>query len=227
MFGLEAEKREASIGTQVQYGTQIQYDAQAHNPVVLVPGFRDNYRVFSKLIDHLAMAGFSIHPLSLKPSDGRVPLNQLADQVAAYVENTFPASQSLDFVGFSMGGLVTRYYLQRLGGVGRTHRFVTLGSPHRGTWIAYGSSRPGVRQMRPGSDFLQDLAQDLEVLDEVDFTSIWTPLDLTIVPSTSSVMPVGREERLLLPHHRALVTDPRCLERVIQALRAPVRRWDD
>lgn len=196
--------------------------ATAH-PVVLVPGYRDNSVVFRRLTHYLHEEGFKVHPLTLHPSDGRVPLNRLAEQVEHYVSTTFPNGDVLNFVGFSMGGIVVRYYLQRLGGLARAERLVTLGSPHRGTWMAYYSGRPGVRQMRPGSPFLQDLAQDEAQLDQIQFTSIWTPLDLTIVPSSSSVIPTGQHKRLLVPYHRALVTDVRSLQSVADALLEPLQ----
>jgi triacylglycerol lipase len=188
------------------------------HPVLLVPGYRDNSSVFRKLTNFLRDEGFNVHPLTLRPSDGRLPLNQLAEQVAAYVESTFTESARLNFVGFSMGGIIVRYYLQRLGGLARTDRVITLGSPHRGTWMAYYSGRPGVRQMRPGSSFLLDLAQDEASLNQVQFTSIWTPLDLTIMPSSSSVITAGQQKRLLLPYHRALVTSNQSLQSIVQAL---------
>ncbi|MEZ4633527.1 MAG: hypothetical protein R2856_00835 [Caldilineaceae bacterium] len=188
-------------------------------PVVLVPGFRDNSTVFRRLTHYLQKERFDVHALTLRPSDGRMPLDHLAHQVAAYVDRTFAADTVLDFVGFSMGGIVLRYYLQRLGGLAKAEHFVTLGSPHRGTWMAYYSGRPGVRQMRPGSPFLADLAEDEERLNEIKFTSIWTPLDLTIVPSSSSVLTAGTHHPLLLPYHRALVTNGRALQTVAQVLR--------
>lgn len=192
------------------------------HPVILVPGYRDNSRVFKRLTHYLKAQHFDVHALSLQPSDGRLPLNQLAEQVATYVEDRFAPDQVLDFVGFSMGGIVLRYYLQRLGGLARADHFITLGSPHRGTWMAYYRNRPGLLQMRPRSPFLMDLAQDEEMLSQIRFISIWTPLDLTIVPSSSSVTSVGQHQRLMVPYHRALVTDGRSLQMVAQTLVEPV-----
>ncbi|MBI3957323.1 MAG: lipase [Chloroflexi bacterium] len=197
-----------------------------HNPVVMAPGYRDDASVFARFVDYLRGQNFNTFPMTLAPSDGRVPLEALASQVSDFVEQSFAPEQRLDFVGFSMGGVVLRYYLQRLGGLARAQRFVTLGTPHRGTWIAYGSNRPGVRQMRPGSAFLRNLAEDADRLGKISFTSIWTPLDLTIVPARSSAIDVGRHERVRIPHHRALVTNRRSLERVAAALRETVGQWD-
>lgn len=191
---------------------------QHSRPVVLVPGYNDDSTVFQHLTHFLQRHQFNVHALTLFPSDGSVPLDELALQVAAYVDCTFAADTPVDFVGFSMGGIVLRYYLQRLGGLSRAEHFITLGSPHRGTWMAYYTGAPGVRQMRPRSSFLVDLAQDEAKLAKIKFTSIWTPLDLTIVPSHSSVLSVGRHQPLNLLYHRALISDVRALRLVVQTL---------
>lgn len=191
------------------------------NPVILVPGYRDDAAVLAHLTTFLAEQNFRPYPIALVPSDGRVALEILAQQVADFVNRTFAGDQLLDFVGFSMGGVVLRYYLQRLGGLERTRHFVTLGTPHRGSWTAYGSNRPGIRQMRPGSGFLRDLSSDAERLGAIGFTSIWTPFDLMIIPACSSAMAEAHDEPLFVLHHRALLTSRRALARVTEALGRP------
>ncbi len=51
----------------------------------------------------------------------------------------------VDVIGHSLGGLIARYYVQRLGGDIRAHTLVTLGTPHGGTRIAPLLSAPVVR----------------------------------------------------------------------------------
>jgi len=63
-------------------------------------------------------------------------LDQLGQQVANYV-STFAPEQPFDIVGFSMGGIVSRYYVQRLWGIDRVQRLHYAGFPHHGTWMAY------------------------------------------------------------------------------------------
>ena len=158
------------------------------------------------------------HALDLIPGNGEAALDDLARQVAAYIESNFTADRSIDLVGFSMGGLVARFYLQRLGGASRTRRLITIGSPHNGTWTAYVRSSPGVRQMRPGSAFLQDLNGDIAALDPVRVTSIWTPFDLMILPAASSRFNGARNIRINVGAHPLMVRDRRVLELVHQLL---------
>jgi triacylglycerol lipase len=197
------------------------------NPVVLVHGIWDQEKIFCHLCDYLQNQGWSVHTLNLTPNTGAAPLETLAEQVANFVQQRFKPDQRFDLVGFSMGGLVTRYYIQRLGGVERVQRYVTISAPHHGTITAYGLPLKGVHQMRPESNFLKDLNRDaVEILGRLQFTSIWTPYDLMIVPAQSSQMPVGEEIKLSVAIHRWMVSDPTCLEAIAKVLSVPISQKD-
>lgn len=196
----------------------------SRNPVLLIHGLNDTEAVFHTMSTHLQQQGWSVHSLSLTPSNGNIPLEQLAAQVSDYATHAFAPGQTFDLVGFSMGGIVSRYYLQRLGGLERVQRFVTIASPHRGTVVAYGSLRPGCMQMRPNSPFLQDLNRDLDRLRRLDFTSIWTPLDLMIVPANSSQIPVARDLQVWVPAHAWMVSHYQTLQAVTTTLEQPLAR---
>ena len=63
----------------------------------------------------------------------------------------------IDLVAHSLGGLVSRYYLQRLGGARRVDRLITLGTPHHGTHAATFMPTKLVRQLLPEGPFIQEL----------------------------------------------------------------------
>ncbi|HLO86201.1 MAG TPA: alpha/beta fold hydrolase [Nostocaceae cyanobacterium] len=197
-------------------------NTQKLHPVVLVHGINDTGAVFNKMALHLRQRGWSVHTLDLLPKNGAGVLDQLARQVANYIAANFAPGQPLDLVGFSMGGLVSRYYVQRLGGIERVKRFITISSPHQGTVVAYGSWLAGCMQMRPNSPFLQDLNGDVQMLKQLNFTSIWTPYDLMIIPAQSSQLPVGKEITIPVALHPWMLRDARVLEVVVQALQEPV-----
>ena len=69
-------------------------------------------------------------------SFGRVPLRDLAQLLNDYILEQFGAKASIDLVGFSMGGVISRIWMQELGGACRTNRFISIGSPHLGTLTA-------------------------------------------------------------------------------------------
>lgn len=187
-------------------------------PLVLVHGLDDTHQVFWTMRRYLEARGWCIYAWDLSPSNGSVPLEHLAQQLADRIKTQIPPDQTFDLLGFSMGGIISRYYLQRLGGLGRVRRFISIASPHQGTWMGYMRWNPGCEQMRPQSNFLQDLNRDWQVLEQVGFTSLWTPFDLMIVPPTSSVLPVGRSIQIPVGLHPWMLTDPRCLEQVARCL---------
>ncbi|MBD6614570.1 triacylglycerol lipase [Komarekiella sp. 'clone 1'] len=198
---------------------------QQRNPVVLAHGIDDTGAVFYRMADYLKQQGWSVYTLNLVPNNGDVGLDELAKQLANYIAATFVSEQPLDLVGFSMGGIVSRYYVQRLGGIERVQRFITISSPHYGTVTAYASQRPGCVQMRPNSIFLQDLNSDAAILKQLNFTSIWTPYDLMIVPARSSQMPVGGEVIVPVAMHPWMLRDSRSLAVVAEALTEPIKSY--
>src|SRR5437870_13355800 len=70
--------------------------------------------------------------------------------------------ERIDLVGHSQGGLVGRYYVQKLNGAHRVRHLVTLGTPHRGTpwarsWHLVGRTLPSLRTMDTGAQIIREL----------------------------------------------------------------------
>ncbi|MGB7441713.1 MAG: alpha/beta fold hydrolase [Coleofasciculaceae cyanobacterium] len=192
------------------------------NPVLLIHGYSDTTDVFGKMSDYLTNLGWSVHSFNLIPNRGELTLEQLAAQVADYVDRNFDYGQPLDLIGFSMGGIVSRYYIQRLGGIERVQRFICISAPNKGTLVVYPLFwLPGCQQMRPNSKFLQDLNRDCTVLERLNFTFMWTPFDLMIIPANSSVLPVGKEVKLPVSLHSWMLIDNRSLRAITTALSEP------
>jgi triacylglycerol lipase len=162
-----------------------------------------------------------IHGFDLRPSDGRVPISELARQVAEHADALRRESdaQSIDILGFSMGALATRCYLQQAGGRQHVRRFISISGPHAGTWTAFGLPFAGVRDMRPQSALLRALEADIDPFGAVEVHCIYTPFDLMIVPATSSVLRGAHSvHRLPVALHRWMIRDPRVLDLVAQLL---------
>jgi len=192
-------------------------NARSTLPVVLVHGIWNRAEIFTALKTYLEMNGHTVYALSMTPNNGDAQLERLADQVAAFIDSVLP-QQRFNLVGFSMGGLVSRYYVQHLGGLARVEKFVTISTPHLGTLLALGSSRPGVRQMRPDSNFIKALNRHKDCLKAVEFYSFWTPFDLLILPPWSSLLGIGRAQRLLIPSHNRMIRDQTGLAAIATAL---------
>ncbi|MDJ1180412.1 triacylglycerol lipase [Roseofilum sp. BLCC_M91] len=188
------------------------------NPVLLIHGIDDTGAVFRKMAAVLEHQGWFTYALDLVPNNGTVGLDRLAQQIKGYVDQAFSQDIRFDIVAFSMGGIISRYYLQRLGGLERCDRFITLSSPHHGSLMAYLRHNPGCVQMRPNSEFLQDLNRDGDRLNSIQFTSIWTNNDLMILPANSSQIPVGKNITVPVLIHPWMLTDNRTIELVVQCL---------
>jgi triacylglycerol lipase len=193
------------------------------NPVLLVHGLMDTSYKMRQIAAHLRGLGWQVADIDLTANNGDTPLEVLAQQVATKIERVFAPHQPIDLLGFSMGGLVSRYYVQRLGGIDRVQRFVTISTPHRGTIAANFSTRNGCIQMRPDHDFIRDLNRDVDRLKQLNFTSLWTPFDLIILPPSSSQLGIGREQQIPVLTHPLMVSDRRVLAAIATALSQPVK----
>ncbi|OCR01082.1 lipase [Oscillatoriales cyanobacterium USR001] len=192
------------------------------NPVLLIHGIWDTSAVFNPMTAYLSQRGLQVYSFDLIPNDGTIGLDILARQIAEFIDRTFTPEQHFDLVGFSMGGIVSRYYVQRLGGIDRVQRFITISSPHYGTLTAYSRMLPGYVQMRPGSSFLQDLNDDVTMLEKINFTSIWMSYDAMILPAHNSQMPVGKEIKKNVLFHHQMVKDMKVIQVIAEELEAPI-----
>lgn len=193
------------------------------HPILLVHGLMDTSYKMRKIASHLRGLGWQVFDINLTPNHGAARLEILAGQVAALIDRTFDPDRPIDLLGFSMGGLVARYYIQRLGGIDRVQRFITISTPHKGTIAAHFSMQPGCIQMRPEHEFIQDLNRDVDRLNSLNFTSLWTPFDLIILPPSSSQLGIGTERMISALTHPWMVSDPRTLNAIVDALSQPVK----
>ncbi len=128
--------------------------------VVLIHGIWDTFKTMRKMESVLREAGFEPLVISLTPNGGQRPLDDLGKQVDLQIRNRIPESARFSIIGFSMGGLVARSYLRQFGDPARVATFISIASPHHGTWLAWLDGNPGVRDMRPGSAFLSAIDAD-------------------------------------------------------------------
>ncbi|WGL17985.1 lipase [Microbulbifer bruguierae] len=166
----------------------------------------------------LEQAGFSAHTIRLKTNSGWYGMEPMAVQLGDLVEAVTPKGATCALVGFSMGGIVARYYLQRLNGAANVHKFIALSSPHFGSLWAHLLPYKGGRQLRIGSEFLHNLNRDAAMLEGVAPVSIWTPYDATIVPHTSSRLPLGETYQVPVSLHRWVPQNPEVIRIVVAEL---------
>ncbi|HEX5789656.1 MAG TPA: hypothetical protein VFY13_00820, partial [Luteolibacter sp.] len=117
----------------------------------------------------------------------------------------------VSIVGFSMGGLVSRYYLQEMGGAKRCDRLITISTPHKGSNLAWCMYGKGAWQMRPGSSFLKQLERSESKLGSMPVSSLRTPLDLVVIPSKHSNWARAENRSYWVSLHPMMLTNHRVL----------------
>ena len=170
----------------VQRGLLLGDVVAAGTPILLVHGLVDNRSVFAVLRRALRRRGFG-QVLTFDYSPLLSDVRTASEQLAAVVERTCESTgyERVHVVGHSLGGLVARYYVQRLGGDARVHTLCTLGSPHSGTWAAHLLPSRLLRQLRPHSPLLAELEAPTPGC-RTRFVAFWSDLDHLIVPKRSA-----------------------------------------
>lgn len=198
---------------------------QAHSPpLVLVHGLLDRPTVFNRLKKRL---GGQREPLlipALPLRLGATPVTEAAALLGSHIEAAFGQEQPVDLLGFSIGGVISRAWIQLLAGHRRTRRFISLGSPQQGTLTALPWPRritAGIADLKWGSPLLERLNGDLATLEPVDCCSFYSAIDLAIVPGWRAVLPVGPRHMLPVLTHPQLLRDPRALAPLAEELLRP------
>lgn len=158
----------------------------ANTPIVLVHGLVDNRSIFSMMRRGLRRRGFgSTYALNYSPltDDIRSVAVRLGDLVTEVLQET--GHDRVHVIGHSMGGLIGRYLVQRLGGDEQVHTLVTLGTPHSGTLPARFIPHPVVRQMRMGSDVITELAEPAAGC-RTRMLAMWSDLDQLVIPQRNA-----------------------------------------
>ena len=123
--------------------------------VTIVPGLVkiDGYtRIKNYLIQQLGLVdGRSFHAFPYDwRRDNRVVARRLESQAMDWLKHWRASSGHTDaklvLIGHSMGGLVSRYFVECLGGWKVTRTVLTLGTPHRGSLNAVGFLENGMKK---------------------------------------------------------------------------------
>ena len=190
-------------------------------PLVLIHGLWDTPHLFRRLVRRLDVHDIPLLVPHLPHRLGAVPLRTLAQQLDDHIRRRWGDDTEVDLLGFSMGGIIGRVWLQQLGGVRRTHRFISVGSPQRGTvtaqWIPSWLFA-GLADMKRGSPLLRALNADVQSLKRLDCVSFYCRWDLMVVPGWQAHLPVGTVRDLPVLTHQQLMSHPRALEELVRTL---------
>lgn len=203
-------------------------------PVLLVHGYADTkdspwWEVVTKYLREVGYTEGEIYVLDLGDVPGTTTDSprEYAEEVKAKLEAVSDQHGSeVDIVGHSMGGLDSRWCIEKLDGAGYVDDLITLGTPHQGTYAAYlGHLTDGGRDMQPGSDFLEEL-NDGTLAEGVDYNAFWSSTDELIDPNEYASLPSPEDESVEVAHstnsghqeHMQLVFDRAVFEQYYRRL---------
>jgi len=169
--------------------------ARGRRGVVFVHGFFCNRGLWTPWLRRVQADGRAFVAVNLEPVFGSI--DDYAPQIDEAVRRVTEATGLPPLlVCHSMGGLAARAWLKRMRAEARVLHVVTIGTPHRGTWLArFGHGHNG-RQMRLQSDWQAQLDHGMPEGRHALFTCWYSNCDNIVFPASTATLP-GADNRLV------------------------------
>ena len=187
----------------------------------MIHGLWNTSSIFSSITPKLDDIGIEYFAPTLKHSYGITSIIDLTNTLNELILEKYGLKKKVDILGFSMGGIIGRYWIQKFDGYKRTRRFISIGSPHKGTLIAQLVPEypfRGISQMKINSKFLRGLAKNDFFLDDIECISFFTYWDLMVFPSWLTNLNFGEKISLKVYKHRNLVKNSFSVEKIIEKI---------
>lgn len=184
--------------------------------IVFVHGFICNRGFWAPWMREAAARGHACIAPNLEPAFGGI------DTYAALIDDAVTRLRAATgrapvLVCHSMGGLAARAWLRHAGAVDRVRHVVTIGTPHRGAWIARWSHVENGRQMRIGGAWLQELEAALPAKSK--FTCWYGNADNIVFPPSTATLPQAENRLVPGAAHVDLAFQPRVINETFALLR--------
>ena len=152
---------------------------------------------------------------------GKTSIVELTNLLNDLILEKYGLEKELDILGFSMGGLIGRYWIKKFNGYKRTRQFITVGSPHNGTLTSQLVPKypfRGISEMKINSFLLRELSKYDYLLKGINCVSFFTYWDLMVFPGWKANLNSGEKVSLNIYKHKNLIRNPEAVERIIYRL---------
>jgi triacylglycerol lipase len=185
--------------------------------VVLVHGFVCNRGLWNPWMRELRARKTSFVAVNLEPVFGSI------DEYVSIIERAVQRIEAATgmpavLVGHSMGGLAIRAWLAQCNAHARVARVITVGSPHRGTWLARYGHTCNSKQMRAGGPWLSQLASREGTYQRSLFTCFFGRCDNIVFPVACATMEGARNLHLAGSAHVDMLFRPEVFSEVWKSL---------
>ena len=194
---------------------------EKRNPIILIHGLWNTSSIFSSITSKLDDIGIEYFAPTLNHSLGMTSIIDLTNILNELILEKYGLEKEIDILGFSMGGIIARYWLQKFNGNKRTRRLISIGSPHKGTLMAQLVPEfpfRGISEMKINSQFLKELAKNDCFLDGIECISFFTYWDLMVFPGWWTNLNIGEKIPLKVYKHRNLVRNNFSVEKIIKRI---------
>lgn len=184
--------------------------------VVLVHGFLCNRGFWLPWMERLQGLGVPYVSVNLEPIFGSI------DDYVPTIDDAVSAAAALSgrpptIICHSMGGLAARAWLAAVpGAASRVERIITIGTPHRGTWLARFSYLDNGRQMRRDGDWQTGLLErELAISANRNaelFVCWYSNTDNIVFPASTATLPGADNRHVAGAAHVALAFHPRVMD---------------
>jgi triacylglycerol lipase len=180
--------------------------ARAQEPIVFIHGYAGGNYNWDTMVNRFIASGYPASKLYRFSYNSYVVSNETAaSQLKTFINNVRANNNNVQVsvIAHSNGGLVTRWYKVKLGDGGAIRRFITLGTPHKGSTSAYSCNYYNIicAEMTPGSSFLTSLGA--AGCDR----SLWSSNDGMVTPATNATCGTGTNIQVASVSHMSLLTD--------------------
>ena len=191
--------------------------ATGRRGVVLVHGFVCNRGLWNPMMARLRARGVPFVAVNLEPVFGSI--DHYADIIEAAVQRLESASGLPPvMVAHSMGGLAVRAWMAAHEGDERVHRVITIGTPHRGTFLGRFGHTHNARQMRIGSDWQRELAAREPPHRYDRFTCFYGHCDNIVFPAVTATLPGADNRHIAGVAHVHMVHQQEVFDEVLRWL---------
>ena len=194
---------------------------EKRNPIILIHGLWNTSSIFSSITSKLDEIGIEYFAPTLNHSYGITSIIDLSKILNELILEKYGLEKEIDILGFSMGGIIGRYWLQKFNGYKRTRRLISIGSPHKGTLMAQLVPKfpfRGISEMKINSKFLRELAKNDFFLDGIECISFFTYWDLMVFPGWWTNLNLGKKISVKVFKHRNLVSNKTVVDKIINEI---------
>tara|TARA_Y100001933_G_C18867293_1_gene508469 strand:+ start:77 stop:673 length:597 start_codon:yes stop_codon:yes gene_type:complete len=190
-------------------------------PIVLIHGLWNTSSIFKSLSLKLDKISYDYYAPTLKHQFGKISIRDLTNYLNQLIIKKYGKDKEIDILGFSMGGIIGSYWLKYFYGYKRTKKFISVGSPHKGTLTAQLIPKfplKGISEMKINSKLLREIYSSDEFLQNINCISFFTKWDLMVFPGWRAYLPIGSRYSLNIFKHKNLIRDESAVNKIFRQI---------